>query len=86
MIEGLEPTKGVAILFEKVEKGLSDPLGGPFWTACVRSHPVNGERGGWCGVDEARMVEGSGNSASEEDMSQSQVPPQNPRNPHRATR
>jgi hypothetical protein len=81
---GSKPTKGMSILFEIVEKGISDPMRGPFRTGTiVGSHPGNGAKGGGCGVDKARRVEGSGKSR--ETMTQSQLPPKNPRNPHRAT-
>jgi hypothetical protein len=87
MSAGSKPTKGVPILFEIIEKGISDPVRGPFRTrTIVGCHPGNGAKRGGCCVDKARRVEGSGKSAREETMSQSQLPPKNPRNPHRATR
>lgn len=79
---GVKRTKGVAILLEKVEKGLSDLLRGPDRTRSVGGHSGTAEREGRWYVDEARRMEGSGTLARK-DMSQSQVPPQNPRNPHR---
>lgn len=79
---GVKRTKGVAILLEEIEKSLSDLLRGPDRTRSVGGHPSTAERGGRWYVDGARRVEGSGTLARK-DMSQSQVPPQNPRNPHR---
>lgn len=76
---GVKRTKGVAILLEELKKGLSDLLRGPDRTRSVGGHSRTGEREGWWYV---RRMEGSGTLARK-DMSQSQVPPQNPRNPHR---
>lgn len=84
VMAGSKLTKGMAILLEILQKGLSNLLSSPLRSGIVRSHSGNVQREGWWRVDEVKRVEGSGNSARK-DVSQSQVPPQNPWNPHRAT-
>lgn len=73
----------MAILLEEVEKSISDPLSGPVRIGLVGGHPNNGMGQRGIGEGAERRVECSGDSARK-DMSQSDFPPLDPRNPHRA--